>query len=1328
MLRTKKCICCLILLVTVMVGLSCFAMEDSPKYIYVSTEGDDRNSGTADMPLKSLHGAIAKVNGMPKSSDIHVVFCEGRYEFDKSAEFTKAAAGNAKCNIYYEAAEGASVEFTGSRLLDVKKFVPVADESILERLPKDAADKVVCMQLKDQGIESINGCNFKRSANVVSEEYVSLFYNGKKEMISQWPNGENNYAVFGDVISNRTFRFSQTNPLRWKEADQMYIGGYMGRDYAFERAEVESIDAEESTITLSPTMTFGVLSVCAKRWQAFNLLEEIDIPGEWFIDLNTMLLYYYPHDNFKEGDTLEISYFDEPFLHFGSTDVDFYTSFKGITFTKSRGAIMSGGGNHITLDDCTVSYIDANAINLSGINNRFENSRFIYIGGYAFRIMNYGKIYKSNETVLIKNNYFTKCGTYLTTALPAMTMSTHNFVLENNMFHNQYGGVASLGWDTAEAKVRYNEVYNCERELSDAGIFYCGNYYGDPGNEIAYNLIYDYKSKSKILQDASVMGIYMDDIYSGAYIHHNILVDGGFGGIQIGGGHNNRVENNIVLDMIHEPIYTDNRGELWTSFNKQTFAGQAVSALNKEGFAKKYPWLIDGVKNTLLPIHCTFINNISDKAIIINDRMKELGTVKGNIKINSYDDFVNPEKYDFRIKNGSRLAGLCPDALNENNFSMDMIGVKGSVIENIDKKYTTFEKLWPKDGEKDVQASGLMLTWQEAIFADEYRVVLASNSEMTDVIAEITAPYAFCDISDYVEAGEKTYYWTVQAVNRSVNYADKWYSADGASSFTTSLYDALNRDEFDLIINKTRKLLNAVSPEIYYESAIEQCRAALRETVNYTELPEDGITRTESKQVLSKLEYAIETLKKSRIVEEEIWKDEQFSASYWNLTEGVNVSEKDKEIIFSTPSSGGDVTMKELPSDDVLLTFDMKVDFNPDTNGWLGLEMYRNDLTKAVWSDSGYLIVIKKDQSEVQKYPGGLIDTVISDVFADGNFHKVSIGVVKEVGNSKFIFKVDDTPFFEYTDFTPFKESGYFNFRMFQGGTVSIRQHETEKIQEDGGLWHDALYTKTFTVNSPSCKLTGNWNESSDGNGVKISSDVSASATYDVDMGAGTFALFYRKPEVADGDEKAKYSITADYVSGREGDEKQYNGVIDFTSSQDEWEYMGCYDDVMNGMTLRVNLATGGKCIAAGAVKTVRVEGAYKALANLMNTDAHICIMKTGSNIVYFGQERLSIDKAPEAADDAVMLPLRAAAELFGYTVSWNAEEKKALVKSSDGNVIEFAESDTVYISNGKMMIDTKFFEKIFKKRILTNENDVVAIGEADMPIELSPELERLFY
>lgn len=1287
-------------------------MADEARYIYVSPDGNDSADGSVENPLKTIYAAMEKVSAMPKTNDIHVVFREGRYEFDKTAEFGDKAAGTEKSRIYYEAAEGEKVIFSGAKEIDTSKFKTVTDEDILKRLPETSRGKVLSLNLKEQGIETLDRVDFKRNANSIEKEYYSLYLNGKQEMMSQWPNGENNFVAATDILSNYCFRYIETNPLRWAEADQMYIADWMGFDYAFERSEVEKIDFEENTITLKPTRIFSLNSTCAKRWKAFNLLEEIDIPGEWFIDVNTFMLYYYPHSDFNEEDSIEMSFFNKPMLQFTDSSKDFYTTFDGIIFTQNRNAVITGGGRNITMTDCTIAYIDGDAVTLKGTCNTFEGNRFIYIAGYAFEVMNYGQFCNNSEYYVIRNNYLTKCALYITTALSAITTSGHHFVIENNVFHNQYGGAAALGWETAEAKVRYNEIYNCERELSDCGTLYCGRQYGDPRNEFAYNLIYDVNAKSKHLPNAVAVGIYMDDTYSGAYIHHNIIKDINYGGIQIGGGQNNIVENNVIIDTGNSPMLTDNRGETWSAFvnNHETYIAQAVLGMTRGDFGKKYPWLADGINYPCQPIHDVFRYNISNKQIVINERMAELGTVKNNIKVDNLNDFVDPEHYDFRIKKESDLDRLSPDGLNEENFSMDMIGITKEVIDGIPEEYKMFEKLYPADGQNNIKAEGLMLTWNEAVPGDEYRVVIAEDPELKNVVADFIAPYTFCEVEDYIESGEKTYYWKVTAINKSINHSSEWDCSEGVSSFTTTKYDPIDNTEFELAISQMKRLLGAVTPETYYENLINDAKQALEETVKYSRLPEERITRDGITAVLKNLENAKNKLKKGKIVNENVWEDDMFKASGWNIPEGVQVTEGENEISFEAVDSRAHISPKENLSDDVLQTFDMKIDFDPNSNAWEGLEMYRADLTKDIWSDQGYLIVIKKDQSEVQKYKnpsGGIIDTIVDDVFTDGQFHKVNIGVIQEVGNARFIFKVDDTPYYEYTDFSPFEEKGVFDFRVAQNTKITIRKHEA-KEKTDTGTWHDALYLREF-----SSTLNGSWTDE------KTTSNAAAYASCDFAMGEGTYAIFYEKAEMEKPDEAAKFTLDIDYVKGREGDERQYTGTIDFSDNESKWEYIGTYKDVLAGAKITVKPAD-GKNIFGGRIRVVRLENGYEELASLLGTDKSAMVFKPGSPTGFIGQNKITLKTVPELYKDNIMLPLRTVCELMGMAVEWNAEKECAEVTDKNGNVFDFAENGESYTKDGSMMVSAEKFAEMLGKNVTACDDGVVIITKNMQEIKTS--------
>ena len=65
-----------------------------------------------------------------------------------------------------------------------------------------------------------------------------------------------------------------------------------------------------------------------------HALCELDMPGEWFIDRNTNILYYYPQE-----DDDEIAISTKTFNAFNLNNVSF-VNFEGLTFKNIRGTAI----------------------------------------------------------------------------------------------------------------------------------------------------------------------------------------------------------------------------------------------------------------------------------------------------------------------------------------------------------------------------------------------------------------------------------------------------------------------------------------------------------------------------------------------------------------------------------------------------------------------------------------------------------------------------------------------------------------------------------------------------------------------------------------------------------------------------------------------------------------------------------------------------------------------------------------------------------------------------------------------------------------------------
>ncbi len=125
------------------------------------------------------------------------------------------------------------------------------------------------------------------------------------------------------------------------------------------------------------------------------------------------------------------------------------------------------------------------------------------------------------------------------------------FVSNNELCNSPHQAIT---WHGPYHTIEYNEVYNVCTETSDCGAIYSGKNYTSYGCSIRYNYIHD-------IGGGVVMahGIYLDDGLSGQTVYGNIIVNSASSAFLFGGGRDNVIENNILINPGSRPIHYDSR-------------------------------------------------------------------------------------------------------------------------------------------------------------------------------------------------------------------------------------------------------------------------------------------------------------------------------------------------------------------------------------------------------------------------------------------------------------------------------------------------------------------------------------------------------------------------------------------------------------------------------------------------------------------------------------------------------------------------------------------------------------------------------------------------
>ena len=202
--------------------------------------------------------------------------------------------------IIYRAAPEETVRLLGGRI--VTGWKSVTDPDVLQRLDGPARGQVWQADLKALGISDLQGINSPRSYQ--SDPGLELFYQNRPMTLARWPNegftahrrrpdaieknaaGKDMRREGGSCTKGDGRRVGLTRPDGW-------VHGYWFHDWSDQRHPSPGVDSERHALRGQAARSF--LRLPQGRWfYAFNLLPELDSPGEWYLDRERAMLYFWP--------------------------------------------------------------------------------------------------------------------------------------------------------------------------------------------------------------------------------------------------------------------------------------------------------------------------------------------------------------------------------------------------------------------------------------------------------------------------------------------------------------------------------------------------------------------------------------------------------------------------------------------------------------------------------------------------------------------------------------------------------------------------------------------------------------------------------------------------------------------------------------------------------------------------------------------------------------------------------------------------------------------------------------------------------------------------
>ena len=459
-------------------------------------------------------------------------------------------SGTAEAPIEYRARPGETVRLIGGKR--IAGFAPVTDAALLQRLDPAARGTVCQADLRAQGVTDFGG---------PAGGGLELFFQGQPMRIARWPNegfvkivqvlGPTPVDIRGTKgCAEGVFSYEGDRPQRWKDEKDVWLHGYWFWDWADQRQKVASIDADKRVVTLAPP-NHGYGYRNGQWFYAFNVLAEIDQPGEWYLDRETGMLYFWPPAPIASGETL-VSVV--PTLI--SLKDTAYVTIRALTLEAMRNtAVVISGGSHNRLAGCTIRNGGRNAVSVTGTANGVIGCDIYQMAEGGISLSGGDRKTLTPAGLFAENNHIHHYGRFKPMYSAGISVHGVGNRIAHNLIHD--APHQAIGFGGNDHVIELNEIHNVCFESNDAGAIYSGRDWTMRGTVIRHNYLHHIYG----FERRGCVGVYLDDMYCGTEISGNVFYQVPRAAF-IGGGRDCQIVNNVFVDC-QPAVHIDARALGW---------------------------------------------------------------------------------------------------------------------------------------------------------------------------------------------------------------------------------------------------------------------------------------------------------------------------------------------------------------------------------------------------------------------------------------------------------------------------------------------------------------------------------------------------------------------------------------------------------------------------------------------------------------------------------------------------------------------------------------------------------------------------------------------
>jgi hypothetical protein len=570
--------------------LACCGAALAGTDLYVSPAGNDAwsgrraepNAAKSDGPLASLVGARDAVRAARKAgaapTPITVWVRGDTYFLTRPLQLTAEDGGTPASPIVYRAVPGETPILIGGRA--VTGFT-IDHGAVLK------AD------LARQGLAGV--------------AFRQLYFNGRRQPLARWPNQDPRHPVSGGWAyidgrltekyldqpgdSRRELHCRPADARHWQRPTEGEVLVFPRYNWWNNLIRIAKVDTQQRTITLAADASYALRP--GDRYFVAGLREELDAPGEWYLDAARSTLYFWPPAAIDCGPVYVPVVKNIVELGPGTAHV----TLRGFT-------LECCSGSAIRLQDCRQCLVAGCTIrNVSG----YQGAGVTISGGRECGVVGcdiddvgcHGIALNGGDQKTLTpaghyadNNHIAHVGALYKQGCGGSIGGVGNRASHNLIHHVPRWCISPMGNNHT---IELNHLHHASLETEDTGAIYVMSidWLSGYGTLVRHNFIHDVlgfgrdATTGRWTSPYFAWGIYLDWSPNGVRVEGNLVARTPRGAIMVHDGRDNRLENNILVDAAQQQIecsgwttktrfWTDGEKRFHWSRQYDSVAGQAA--------------------------------------------------------------------------------------------------------------------------------------------------------------------------------------------------------------------------------------------------------------------------------------------------------------------------------------------------------------------------------------------------------------------------------------------------------------------------------------------------------------------------------------------------------------------------------------------------------------------------------------------------------------------------------------------------------------------------------------------------------------------------------